>query len=96
MSYIWRFSAILGFGVTLGVTIWGYIFGSLGLQKYPKTYVKERGGNHLIFVNEAEKRGVATPHSTIAFCRYTLIYTRVGSDFNTLGGGEGYFRVATW
>lgn len=56
---------------------------------YPKTYVKEGGDNHIIFVNKAVKMGFAPPHSTIAFWQYTLLYTRVGSDFNTLGGGGG-------
>ena len=48
-------------GVTLGVIFWGYIFGSLGLQKVVKPCVKQRGYNHKIFVKDGVFGGDTPP-----------------------------------
>lgn len=53
-----------GFGVSLGVSVWGFIFQSLGFQKYLKNSVKEGGGNGVIFVKGGRFWGDSPPHNT--------------------------------
>lgn len=80
-----QFGAVLGTGVTGGVTKWGYIFRKVGLQKWGLRGCDTRGGRYYFFNDTYVFCTDTPPLNATTFCSCTLLNNNISGSLLCLG-----------